>query len=636
MKKKSDSIPNSIRNKSINQRNNNFEAEQRRLKGGSKKVVSLKNNLKKSSSGKTQKRKLTNSNSSKVHREHKETFVRKIESFRLEHEDDIPKHNVDINSNIIVALRKRPIFQFELDDNMFDCVTVKQNLVYMHRCQLDTAWQPTIVNTTYQLDYAFDEAASNDNIYTELFRPQIPHVFNGGLSLIVYGQTGSGKTFTVDGIIERVCADLLGLIDSTDVMQLSIIESFGNEISDLITGNDVEIFDDSTSNNLFYKNLHAIEISSVDMFLDVIDESMSQRRSSSTNRNDRSSRSHAIIRISMLRNEIEIGNLTLVDLAGSERSADSLYHDKEASKETALINSSLMNLKECIRSRGSTSQSVRVPYRTSKLTMLLKHCFTNPNHKTIFMGMISPIAADDRHSMGTLQFLDRLKISETKARDTSLIVNWSKNQVQEFVKNFLTEQRHSLNIQETSQYFQMNGRSLINLTVSEAISKLGNELNLAEKFVERVTVLKKIKSSANLKSKNCDFQYDIMLNELKNDLFNLQFIEKPFDARLSPNEFMNSGKNLVIQKLKNSKWKKKFEIDDPDLKIFLHGIFSGFHILAFTGDKLDLVRQVWTTKPYLSKEFVLFTTLPVKNETIYSGCKGNLLKNGIFLMIQTF
>jgi kinesin family protein 2/24 len=71
-----------------------------------------------------------------------------------------------------------------------------------------------------------------------------------------------------------------------------------------------------------------------------------------------------------------VGVLTLVDCAGSERKEDSMYHDAQARKEGAEINSSLHALKECIRHRAMQRRNqrrggkghVHVPYRASNLT----------------------------------------------------------------------------------------------------------------------------------------------------------------------------------------------------------------------------------------------------------------------------
>ena len=103
------------------------------------------------------------------------------------------------------------------------------------------------------------------------------------------------------------------------------------------------------------------------------------------------------------------GILMLIDLAGSERAADAREHSAERIAETkglllsflffpllffflllllllsntnrssAEINTSLMVLKDCIRARATASAQqekfVHVPYRSSKLTVLLKDAF---------------------------------------------------------------------------------------------------------------------------------------------------------------------------------------------------------------------------------------------------------------------
>jgi len=74
------------------------------------------------------------------------------------------------------------------------------------------------------------------------------------------------------------------------------------------------------------------------------------------------------------------GTIYVIDLAGSERAADSKNHSKERMAETKEINLSLLNLKECIRARtraatAGQGQNAHVPYRRSKLTLLMKDVF---------------------------------------------------------------------------------------------------------------------------------------------------------------------------------------------------------------------------------------------------------------------
>lgn len=106
------------------------------------------------------------------------------------------------------------------------------------------------------------------------------------------------------------------------------------------------------------------------------------RATAATGRNATSSRTHAIIRITVrlpkvpgseamqrakrVRRRMVLGyrggerpepdfferHVTLVDLAGSERNRDSSTHTAERRKECTEINKSLMCLKECIRFRA--------------------------------------------------------------------------------------------------------------------------------------------------------------------------------------------------------------------------------------------------------------------------------------------
>lgn len=96
------------------------------------------------------------------------------------------------------------------------------------------------------------------------------------------------------------------------------------------------------------------EHSTAENLSEAIKAAMTERSTNSTGKNDTSSRSHAINLIRVKNNimkEAEDGILYLIDLAGSERNADSKDHDKMRIKESKEINTSLMNLKDCIRHR---------------------------------------------------------------------------------------------------------------------------------------------------------------------------------------------------------------------------------------------------------------------------------------------
>lgn len=88
---------------------------------------------------------------------------------------------------------------------------------------------------------------------------------------------------------------------------------------------------------------------------------------------------------------------------GSERGADSKSHNRQRRLESAEINKSLLALKECIRALDS--DCVHVPYRASKLTLVLKDCFTKENARTVMIATVSPGASSADHTINTLRYV---------------------------------------------------------------------------------------------------------------------------------------------------------------------------------------------------------------------------------------
>jgi kinesin family protein 2/24 len=99
-----------------------------------------------------------------------------------------------------------------------------------------------------------------------------------------------------------------------------------------------------------------------------------------------------------------------VDLAGSERGTDTKSHNAQRRTESQEINTSLLALKECIRALDMNKSGTKhVPYRQSKLTLILKDCFTSDNAKTTMIANISPGASAADHSLNTLRYANRIK-----------------------------------------------------------------------------------------------------------------------------------------------------------------------------------------------------------------------------------
>ncbi|CAK0894058.1 unnamed protein product, partial [Prorocentrum cordatum] len=103
-------------------------------------------------------------------------------------------------------------------------------------------------------------------------------------------------------------------------------------------------------------------------------------------------------------------SLSLQSLAESHR-LGSEGEPASGDDEGAEINKSLLALKECIRAMGDRRDG-RVPFRASKLTMVLRDAFVSRGpSRTVMIACISPCMTSADHSINTLRYRtnDRLK-----------------------------------------------------------------------------------------------------------------------------------------------------------------------------------------------------------------------------------
>jgi len=195
-------------------------------------------------------------------------------------------------------------------------------------------------------------------------------------------------------------------------------------------------------------NVKEYEIQSVEQFHDLIVNGFSHRQTATTFKNDISSRSHAICKIRIqntVLKGIEDGKIFVIDLAGSENAADIQFHEKSRVMETKEINKSLMALKDCIRNRALAAQNFEkfyhVPYRLSKLSLLLKDAFEVESKrlcKTVVIANLAPTVADVSMSLNTLRYVTPLKIGQTNLEKVKINpenpANWDNEKLRNFVQ----------------------------------------------------------------------------------------------------------------------------------------------------------------------------------------------------------
>lgn len=280
----------------------------------------------------------------------------------------------------------------------------------------DCTIDPCVIN----LDGTFIGVVDDtEKVYGESCAPLVYLSVEGASTCILcYGQTGSGKTYTTTGIFRHITDDLAPYFGTYDFF-LTVLEIQSSKNIDLLTGSDVQVVED-ISGDLKLLGTEAFECSSADMLLAAFEEASSQRSTKSTGRNETSSRTHMVTRISIVSKDsrwAKPGDLFIVDLAGSENTADSATHDKVRQAETKFINTSLMTLKDCIRARAlasTSTQHLHIPYRRSPLTLLLRDCFeiaVRRPTKTVMIACVSPLLRDSRHTLNTLRYASLLAVA---------------------------------------------------------------------------------------------------------------------------------------------------------------------------------------------------------------------------------
>ncbi|CAI9560868.1 unnamed protein product [Staurois parvus] len=131
-----------------------------------------------------------------------------------------------------------------------------------------------------------------------------------------------------------------------------------------------------------------------------------QRTQEPTAANKTSSRSHAILqvtvrqksRIKNITQEVRMGRLFMIDLAGSER-ASQTQNRGQRMKEGAHINRSLLALGNCINALSDRGGNKYVNYRDSKLTRLLKVRPCSAEYSSVTLLAISGSSVQEKRTL---------------------------------------------------------------------------------------------------------------------------------------------------------------------------------------------------------------------------------------------
>eukprot|EP00210_Caulerpa_lentillifera_P001051 g1014.t1 len=229
-------------------------------------------------------------------------------------------------------------------------------------------------------------------------------------------------------------------LTSKYLVRASYMQIYNDAISDLLKEDRVNLsIREDSRKGVYVHHLSEWVVRSPKQVYELMAKGATQRATGTTNMNEVSSRSHAILRLIVekstitasdclnlppsptstcgstqdISRSVKVGKLNLVDLAGSER-----VHVTGATgrrlEETKKINQSLSALGNVISAMTACTSRSHIPFRDSKLTRILEDSIGG-NCKTIMLCMISPALEAFAESVSTLKFANRAKKIKNEA-----------------------------------------------------------------------------------------------------------------------------------------------------------------------------------------------------------------------------
>lgn len=219
------------------------------------------------------------------------------------------------------------------------------------------------------------------------------------------------------GINQRALKHLFSEIEERKDMwsytvTVSSVEIYNEVLRDLLSKDgeklDIKINPDGTG-QLHVPGLRVIEVKSFQHIKKILATARRNRITFGTQMNQHSSRSHALLCITVQGTDLATGSkttgkLNLVDLAGSERVWKS-GAEGERLKEAQNINRSLLALGDVIQ--ALRARQTHIPFRNSRLTYLLQDSL-GKGSKTVMVVQVSALESNVGETLCSLKFAQRV------------------------------------------------------------------------------------------------------------------------------------------------------------------------------------------------------------------------------------
>ena len=241
----------------------------------------------------------------------------------------------------------------------------------------------------FTFDKVFDMESTQEQVFDSIGDVALNSLRQGfNSTILAYGQTGSGKTFSMEGakdnkgkythpgLIPRIFEQVFERFKSDASIKkfevsIQFVELYNEQLQDLLgKRKPVDVSMDPTGG---YQCKDAVRHICKDArdAQSTYDAGCAMRATASTKMNETSSRSHALLQLSVSWVEQKgksFAQLNLVDLAGSEGLKKTGAEGKNA-KEGIKINLSLTKLALTVKCLAEGAS--HIPFRESKLTMML-------------------------------------------------------------------------------------------------------------------------------------------------------------------------------------------------------------------------------------------------------------------------
>ena len=205
---------------------------------------------------------------------------------------------------------------------------------------------------------------------------------------------------------------------------VTYVEIYNERVKDLLNPEaaELEVREDARKGT-HIQGAVEVAVGTVQELMEHMERGSLYRVTEATNCNAVSSRSHAVLQVSVEALQKfgdgggrikRLSKLSMIDLAGSER-AYKTDNTGQRLVEGRNINRSLLSLANCINALADkTKKGQHVPYRDSKLTRLLQNSLGG-NSVTVMLCNASPAQLNAEETTSALQFAARTKKIENHA-----------------------------------------------------------------------------------------------------------------------------------------------------------------------------------------------------------------------------